>query len=210
MPTVTPTRSALLELREERRGMVEGYRFLDETRLVLAAELLQELGRYERLSAELEAVSAGVHRLLEHALARHGLDGLNAYPALQPTGSVLASEHRSVLGVLAESVTLAYPVDAPPAVLASPEAEVCRRAFAGLVPLAASVAAARGNVERLSQAYLRTARRARALEDVLLPEIDHTLAELDEALEDMDREEAVRVRHRPTTPPPTSDHQPSR
>jgi len=196
MPDVTPTRSALLELREERRGMVEGYRFLDETRLVLAAELLQELKRYQGLQAELEEASAAAYRVLEDALARHGLEGLYAYPALRPEGTSLASERRSVLGVASEEVTLAYPAGAPPALLASPEAEACRRAFAALLPPAARLAAARGNVERLSDAYLRTARRARALEDVLLPETDQTLAGLEEALEDMDREEAVRVRHR--------------
>lgn len=177
--------------------MVEGYQFLDETRLVLAAELLQELKRFEGLQAELDEASAAAYRLLEGALARHGLEGLQAYPALRPRGAALRSERRTVLGVSTEAVVLAYPADEPPAVLASPEAEACRRAFAALLPQAARLGASRGNLERLSQAYLRTARRARALEDVLLPEVDHTLADLEEALEDLDREEAVRVRSRP-------------
>jgi V/A-type H+-transporting ATPase subunit D len=201
MPDVTPTRSAVLELREERRGMAEGYRFLDETRLVLAAEMLDELKRYEALQAEFQRLSAAANRALEDALARHGLEGLHAYPAIRPRGAALASDRRSVLGVPCEAVSLAYPAEEPPALLASPEAEACRRAFAGLLPLAARLAAARGNVERLSEAYLRTARRARALEDVLLPEVDRTLASLEEALEDIDREEAVRVRHRPGAGP---------
>jgi len=38
------------------------------------------------------------------------------------------------------------------------------------------------------------ARRARAQEDVLLPEIDETLQEVDSALEEPEREEAIRVR----------------
>lgn len=197
MPSVTPTRSAMLELREERRGMVEGYQFLDETRLVLAAELLHELERFERLQAELDHATAAAYRLLESALARHGLEGLQAYPALRPRGAALQSERRTVLGVSTEAVVLSYPADEPPAVFPSPEAEACRRAFADLLPRVARLAGSRGNLERLSQAYLRTARRARALEDVLLPELDRTLADLDEALEDLDREEAVRVRSCP-------------
>jgi vacuolar-type H+-ATPase subunit D/Vma8 len=39
-----------------------------------------------------------------------------------------------------------------------------------------------------------TARRARALEDVLLPELSATLAELDARLEEVEQEEAIRVR----------------
>jgi V/A-type H+-transporting ATPase subunit D len=42
---IVPTRSAFLELKEERSGMREGYRSLDEKRLILAAEILAELGR---------------------------------------------------------------------------------------------------------------------------------------------------------------------
>ncbi|MCK4708870.1 MAG: ATPase, partial [Gammaproteobacteria bacterium] len=45
----------------------------------------------------------------------------------------------------------------------------------------------------LENEYQKTSRRARALEDVLLPEIDQTLAQIDTALEDMDKEEVVRV-----------------
>ena len=47
MAELTPTHSALLELREERQGMQEGYHFLDEKRLVLAAQIMRELSLYK-------------------------------------------------------------------------------------------------------------------------------------------------------------------
>ena len=47
-----PTRAAVLELRAERVIVEEAYDFLDEKRLVLAAELLRQLNRYETLYAE--------------------------------------------------------------------------------------------------------------------------------------------------------------
>ena len=62
------------------------------------------------------------------------------------------------------------------------------------MPLAARLAVLTGNLERLRVEYLRTSRRARALEDVLLPEIDERLGVIDNALEEQEREEAVRVR----------------
>ena len=49
------------------------------------------------------------------------------------------------------------------------------------------------NLVKLRDEYQLTSRRARALEDVLLPEIDRTLAQIDIALEEMDKEEIVRV-----------------
>ena len=72
MTEITPTRSAFLALREEREGMREGYRFLDEKRLVLAAEMLAELRRYETALARFRAAWADAVRSLQGAVARHG------------------------------------------------------------------------------------------------------------------------------------------
>ena len=43
------TRSVLLELREERSSMREGFTFLDEKCLLLAGSMLRELTRFESL-----------------------------------------------------------------------------------------------------------------------------------------------------------------
>ncbi len=63
-----------------------------------------------------------------------------------------------------------------------------------LLALLAPLAAGRNNLERLAAEYRRTERRARALENVLLPEIDRSLATIEEQLELADQEEALRIR----------------
>jgi V/A-type H+-transporting ATPase subunit D len=60
---------------------------------------------------------------------------------------------------------------------------------------AAALAAQVASLQRLWFEYRRTSRRARALEDVLLPEIKQNLSVIDAGLEEQDREEAIRVRH---------------
>jgi len=50
---VSPTRSAVIELKDERRAMHEGYVFLDEKCLLLAGEILRELARYGELQRAL-------------------------------------------------------------------------------------------------------------------------------------------------------------
>ena len=52
MADVAPSRSAILELRDERQAMVEGHAFLDEKCLLLAAEMVRGLRRYESLRRE--------------------------------------------------------------------------------------------------------------------------------------------------------------
>ena len=75
-------------------------------------------------------------------------------------------------------------VDALPAFDPSPEAEACRRAFAVLLAAATPLAAAAGNLQRLSLEYQRSVRRARALQDVLLPELDRSVYEIETRLEE--------------------------
>lgn len=192
---VSPTHSAFLELREERQGMEEGYHFLDEKRLILAAAMLGELQRYEAAFAQFRRAYAAAIESLKAALARHGLEDLQTQPAAGPWRGALSIEGRSVLGVLVNEVECRAGEEEPePPPVGSPEAKSCRERFAALIPLAARLAAMTGNLERLSFEYGRTARRARALEDVLLPELEQELKIIDTALEEQEREEAIRVR----------------
>ena len=75
MNRVTPTRSAVLELREEGRALREGHAFLDEKCLLLAAEMVRGLRRYEALQREFRIAEQTARAALEAALARHGLQG---------------------------------------------------------------------------------------------------------------------------------------
>lgn len=194
------THSAYLELKEERLGLQEGYRFLDEKRLILAGEILAQLARYEEEMAALRERYQRAGEYLAAAVVRHGLEGFSVYPPLAGACATPATRSRSVLGVVLHELEPAAGPDAraPEAdsspVDPSPEAQACREAFAALLPHAARLAILTGNLERLRRAYTKTARRARALEDVLLPEIDASLATIATALEELEREEVVRVR----------------
>ena len=192
----TPTQSLLLELKEERLGMREGYRFLDETRLILASEILAELKRYQAELDAFDSAYAAASAALEEAVVRHGVEELSLYPPYPPLDGAMALTPRSVLGVTVYDLTCEVAEPEPPlgTAVASPEAERCRDAFRALIPRAAHLAALAGNLERLREDYARTARRARALEDVLLPELDETLSTIAGALEELEREEAVRAR----------------
>ena len=193
---ITPTQSAFLELKDERAGMQEGYGFLDEKRLILASQMLEELACYEQEMDGFRQAHVRAAGALQGAVARHGLEGLELYPRASIPCERLRVDQRSVLGVTVQaSAWESGGGQTPePAVNASPEADACRDAFADMVRRAARLAALAGNLERLRLEYSRTARRARALEDVLLPEIDDTLGMIDAALEELEREETLRVR----------------
>lgn len=194
---IIPTRSALLEARDEHHVMHEGFRFLDEKRVLLAAEIVRQFEQYReanRLFAEAHTQAAVA---LEQAVVRHGFLGVQVYPAHPNDQATLKSEKKIFFGVpLIEGASLRPGKDKPvkPPVNPSPEANLCRRLFVELLHKSIPLAALSGNLHRLLAEYKRTERRARALEDVILPELEETIREIDVRLEELEQEESVRVR----------------
>jgi len=191
----SPTRSAVIELKDERRAMHEGYVFLDEKCLLLAGEILRQLERHAALQRTLVAAQERAIGALQAAVARHGLRGLQVAPAAGDGGLQLQRAVTSLMGVKLQAVTQQGAADAAPAAVeASPELESCREAHAALIAAAVPLAAVAGNLERLSAEYRRAVRRARALQDVMLPELDRTIGDFEGRLEEMDQEDAVWMR----------------
>lgn len=195
MREVNPTRSAALELADERRLMRQGYEFLDEKRMLLATEMLRQLRLYQDKSEELVVATRGASDALATAVERHGLDQLQVFPTPQPP-TPPSSARTLFLGLpmltIRSSATseMAYPAAIDP----SPEAKACQAAFKRLLGLAAEVGALTGNLHRLAREYRRTERRAKALEKVLLPEVEDAIKRVEEQLDTMDREETIRTR----------------
>lgn len=191
----SPTRSALLELQDERQVVREGFEFLDEKRVILAQEMLRRLADWQLGAARYAELQAQARIALARALGRHGLDGLELYPAQDLDPARLELQQTSFLGIsLIDGALRLRGRPGPAAVNPSPEARHCGECFLELSALALDLAVRRACLERLLVEYARTERRARALENVVLPEIDEALVFILEQLEAVDQEEAIRVR----------------
>jgi len=197
MGEVLATRVAFLELKDERRLIREGYELLDEKRMLLAAEIMRQLRHYGTLREEIGRREVTALEALEAAVGLHGLDKLTVEPKLAFGASLLAVRERTFLGLSLLEAGL-EDLDPPPGPAgrpATPEGRACAHAFRQLVLRHAELAACVASLRRLVREYVRTERRARALENVVLPEIDDSLRFIEEQLDAVDQEEAVRVRN---------------
>lgn len=198
MSDITATRSAVIALAEERRSMQEGYVFLDEKCLLLAGAMLRELRRYDEAREKLRSLQSQAALALAAAVKRHGLQGLQCYPALPQAAIALEMRPSLLLNVpLLHASAKREPLAASEPAYPSPEAEDCREAFSTLTQHLAVMAAMSGNLERLYRDYRRSVRRVRALQDVLLPELGRNLNEIETALEELERDEALGARWKP-------------
>lgn len=195
----TPTRSAVIGLKEERRAMQEGYVFLDEKCLLLASAMLRELRRYDQAMERMRTMLATAGASLAATIARHGLQELQCHPDPKETPLSIRSRRRSLMGVtlIDANATAKEPAEAGeplPLMYPSPEASACREAFLTLTMEMAALAAMSGNLERLHREYRRASRRVRALQDVLLPEVDRELYDIETQLDELEQDEALGAR----------------
>jgi V/A-type H+-transporting ATPase subunit D len=198
-PGQAPTQAAVLELKSEQEVVREAYVFLDEKRLLLASELLRQLRLYQQLSRELGELHASARDAMQAAVMHHGLNGLQVYPAKSIEDAELRQNTRNFMGVdLVEAELVAENIADLATLPANPsaKAENCSRLFCDIIMKSAVLAGISGNLYRLLTEYRITERRSRALENIILPEIDLALREMSSHLEELDLEDAIRVRLR--------------
>lgn len=194
--TQTASRSAFLDLQDEQRLVNDGYEFLDEKRILLAAELLRQREAWREARAAFMRRWDAAAKLLPAAAADQGLEGLQVFPRQTLVAASLDLEERPYVGqvlleasmALGEAQLLREPMRPSREVRLA--AEAFREALKAAVPLAAITA----NLKRLMREYRRTERRVRALENVVLPEIGQDLAAMEEHLDLNEQEEVIRVR----------------
>jgi V/A-type H+-transporting ATPase subunit D len=191
------SRAELLELKREHEVVEEGHRLLDERRVLLARELLARLNAFDQRRAAFGQRERSAHAALSAATDAMGLEQIQVYPPLD--GSQLKYERldRKFIGVATERVRVSAEPDTEPVrppVFEHVEAKTTAESFSALYPEALELASDLAELYALEAEYRRTQRRVRALEKILLPELEQQERVLEAALEELEIEEAVRVR----------------
>jgi V/A-type H+-transporting ATPase subunit D len=197
---IPASRIAVLELKDEQQLVQEGYTLLDEKRILLANEIQRRLAQLIALRRDCTALQRVARTRTISAVSRHGLDELSVYPPLSPDEDRLNVRRSRLLGLELLDVRLEFSAHPPPSrelpVNPTPEARGCAKAHRDWLARAVELAACGVNLRRLVQDYIRTERRAKAIENVLMPEIESTLKLVEEQLESIDQEEIARLRQR--------------
>jgi len=192
--TGAAVRSRLLILRREREAARRGQDLLEQKREVLLRELLQRT----RLRAEAEARAAAA---LEQARARLRVAQTELGRLAVQSAALAQTETVSVKPRVRKLLGIALPAlkgrfqPFRPRYGTGGTAESLDRAgtaFANALPLLVQLAEEDLAVRNLQQGFTRTVRRLNALEKVVLPRLDGEIRAVTTALEEEDRDEALR------------------
>ena len=208
--TTAATRSAFLELKDEQTLIREGYDLLDQERILIASQILIQLKEYQTFFDNYLTMNQKAMQAMASASSRLGFDTLTIYPRQVIKSCSLKRQPQVFLGVVINAASLEMETEqhSTQPIHPSPEAQLCALRFSELTKLSVELGTKAGNLRRLCAKYVQTERRAKALENVLLPEISHALKFIDEKLEEVEQEDAIRVRTRSNNSEQTPSGQP--
>lgn len=194
--TGAATRWRLIELQRRRRAIDGGVELLDRKRegllRALAQRARESAGRRERLATALAAAS----RLRDRATAEIGEAAALAATLAQPRSIEVRLTSDVIVGVRVVRIVAALEA----AALHYGQGGTCAaldetvRAYAALVPDIIRLAEEEAAERSLRRGLKRTTRTLNALRTVLLPAVDADSRAVASALEEEEREEALRWR----------------
>jgi V/A-type H+-transporting ATPase subunit D len=193
---IPPTRSNLLRIKEELQFAREGYEILDRKREVLTTELIRLAHDAEALQREVWDRLGKAYHALEDARLTMGQEHIE-WAALAVNKTVeVEVKNRGVMGVPVptveahgESAEMPYSLGDTMATLDGASATF--QEVMGHVPALAELMT---SVWRLARELRRTQRRVNALEHIFIPNYEDTVAFIEGALVEREREEAFRVK----------------
>jgi V/A-type H+-transporting ATPase subunit D len=193
---IAPTRSNLMSTRETLQRAREGYEILDRKREVLTNELMHIFHDSVQIQTDVQKLLQEAYAALEIARLEVGREHLE-WAALSVNSTIEVDiQPRSIMGVVIPHVTSA---GAPPetpyglgnTTVALDEAALRFRVVLEKIPELAEVMT---KVWRLARELRKTQRRVNALEYVFIPEYEETVAFIESALEEREREELFRLK----------------
>jgi V/A-type H+-transporting ATPase subunit D len=191
-----PSKTQLLLRRAERDLVSEGKSVLEDRRDLLAHMLVEYMQQTEQLIAEIGVELQRTGRLFRHCVMRHGVSGLTRFIGVRKPPAVAPWQLQNRLGVpflQNEQDALATGDQEPPeGWVVSLELATTLHALQTLLPALLKLATTENNLLRLVDVFRRTQRRVNALEHIVLPELRQTIKEMEDRMDEMERDDLVR------------------
>jgi len=187
---ISPTKNALIRIRDELAFAREGKELLTQKREVLVMELLRLQDDARKAREELDELLAKAYLAFGEGAAQNGFEGMSRLALASPPLPAIRIRERSVMGVVVPIVDkpkveweVRYGLAA--ASLAVDRAgKLLFEALAKLIEVAEIETA----IYRLAAETRKTLRRERALENLFIPQYQATVKFIQESLEERERE----------------------
>lgn len=187
---VAPTRSNLLKLVDELKFATLGHELLDQKRSILVVELLTLVDQAVEYQGRVDRALAKASDSMQHTVMEMGrLRVANLFGSVTIDSSIELAE-RKVMGVRLPRVETSFTEHGP---YFSPEGttlsvEETMDGYREALQLMGRLAELKVSIMRLAREVKKTIRKVNALEKIVIPELQETLAYTRGRIEEADRE----------------------
>jgi V/A-type H+-transporting ATPase subunit D len=188
--SVAPTKTNLMNLRQELGFARQGYELLDQKRNILVIELLSLVDQATDFERQVHRALERAYRSLEHAVLAGGkLQVLNLSGAVNIAVGIELST-RKVMGVRLPVVHTDFQEHPPffSPVGSSFWIDGAIADFKAALELMGRLAELKVSIMRLAREVKRTIRKVNALEKIAIPELEETVKTIQERLEESERD----------------------
>ncbi len=189
-------RSRLLSLRRDLASARAGRDLLDRKREAILRAVTERLPRVTELGRTVSRELAAARAVLGEAQVDLGRTAVDAAALAQPPIVSIEVRETMVVGVRLPQIGMTAAPFRPRygPMSGSPRLDQAGAAFTAILPSLLALASEEASVRRLRAALARTVRRVNALDVLVLPELSDQIHTVAAALEEEDRDEAVRRR----------------
>lgn len=191
---IFPTKGNLMAAKKSLGFSKMGYELMDRKRNILIREMMLLIDKVKALREEIDKTFAQAYQALQTANVSLGV--IEELASAVPVEDGITVNYRSVMGVEIPEVKLEeQPMRLHYSLYGTnsrlDDAYFC---FARVKQLTVTLAEVENSVYRLANAIRKTQRRANALKNIIIPNFEHTVTFISEALEEKEREEFSRLK----------------
>ena len=187
---VAPTKTNLLDLKQQHSFASEGHDLLNQKRDILLAELMGMMGTAAEIEERVDALLTQAYDQLDLAMISMGKKHLRELSQTMPIETMVEISSRKIMGISVPNVTVYIDEKKPYYGLlnTSRELDEAVASFREILDLLGRLAQTRITVVRLAKEAQKTTRRVNALEKIYLPDYEESIKYIQDVLDEADRE----------------------
>ncbi len=195
-PREFPTKGNLMLAKNSLTLSQQGYDLMDKKRTILLDELMKLIDQAKDIQDKIDATFTRAYKCLERANIEMGISAVETLAFTVPIEDSIQIQVRSIMGTEIPHIKydekqneLTYSLRD-----ANESVDIAREAFREVKDLTIRLAEVENSAYRLAANIKKTQKRANALKNITIPKYTELVANINNALEEKDREEFTRLK----------------
>lgn len=195
-PNTFPTKGNLILAKNSLALSRQGFDLMDKKRNILIRELMELISAATDIQSEIDKTFREAYQSLQKANIQMGIHVVEAISETVPVETSVQLKRRSVMGTEIPYVEYEKGNKKPPFAFYGTKIslEEAKEKFDQVKELTIRLAQVENSAYRLAMNIKKTQKRANALQNITIPRFEHLARDIQNALEEKEREEFTRLK----------------